>query len=74
MYSAEAAHSAQVRGAYLGAPLGSPANPGENFAAARPELAADSLRRAHDALGEITGRVLPDALLGHIFATFCIGK
>lgn len=44
------------------------------FAAARPELAADSLRRAHDALGEITGRVLPDALLGHIFATFCIGK
>jgi len=44
------------------------------FAATRPELAADSLRRAHDALGEITGRMLPDALLGHIFATFCIGK
>lgn len=44
------------------------------FAASRPELAADSLRRAHDALGEITGRMLPDALLGHIFATFCIGK
>jgi tRNA modification GTPase len=44
------------------------------FAAGRPELAADSLRRAHDALGEITGRVLPDALLGHIFATFCVGK
>ncbi|MFT3897488.1 MAG: tRNA uridine-5-carboxymethylaminomethyl(34) synthesis GTPase MnmE [Thermomonas sp.] len=44
------------------------------FDAGRPELAADSLRRAHDALGEITGRVLPDALLGHIFATFCIGK
>jgi tRNA modification GTPase len=44
------------------------------FAAERPELAADSLRRAHDALGEITGRVLPDALLGHIFATFCVGK
>ena len=44
------------------------------FAAARPELAADSLRRTHDALGEITGRVLPDALLGHIFATFCVGK
>lgn len=45
-----------------------------DFAAARPELVADSLRRAHDALGEISGRVLPDALLGHIFATFCIGK
>ena len=44
------------------------------FAAMRPELAAESLRRAHDALGEITGRMLPDALLGHIFATFCIGK
>ena len=44
------------------------------LAASRPELAADSLRRGHDALGEITGRVLPDALLGHIFATFCIGK
>ena len=46
----------------------------DGFAAARPELAADSLRRAHDALGEIIGRVLADALLGHIFATFCVGK
>ena len=44
------------------------------LAASRPELAADSLRRGHDALGEITGRVLPDALLGHIFSAFCIGK
>ena len=44
------------------------------FAARRAELAADGLRRAHDALGEISGRVLPDALLGHIFATFCVGK
>jgi len=38
------------------------------------ELAAEALRAAHDALGEVTGRVLPDALLGHIFSTFCIGK
>ena len=38
------------------------------------ELAAEALRAAHDAVGEITGRVLPDALLGHIFADFCIGK
>jgi tRNA modification GTPase len=38
------------------------------------DLAADALRRAHDALGEITGRVRPDDLLGHIFASFCIGK
>ena len=38
------------------------------------ELSAESLRDAHDALGEITGRVAPDDLLGHIFSTFCIGK
>jgi tRNA modification GTPase len=38
------------------------------------ELAAEALRGAHDALGEITGRIAPDALLGHIFGTFCIGK
>ncbi|MFZ7095082.1 tRNA uridine-5-carboxymethylaminomethyl(34) synthesis GTPase MnmE [Luteimonas dalianensis] len=38
------------------------------------ELAAESLREAHDLLGEITGRIAPDDLLGHIFATFCIGK
>ncbi|MBL8262878.1 MAG: tRNA uridine-5-carboxymethylaminomethyl(34) synthesis GTPase MnmE [Xanthomonadaceae bacterium] len=40
----------------------------------RLELAAESLRLAHDSLGEITGRVAPDDLLGHIFSTFCIGK
>lgn len=39
-----------------------------------PELAAESLRLAHDALGSITGRTLPDMLLGHIFSTFCVGK
>ena len=38
------------------------------------DLAAEALRLAHDALGEITGRVLPDDLLGHIFSTFCVGK
>jgi tRNA modification GTPase len=38
------------------------------------ELAAESLRAGHDALGEITGRVSADALLGHIFGSFCIGK
>lgn len=38
------------------------------------ELAAEALRAAHDALGEITGKVGADALLGHIFASFCIGK
>ena len=38
------------------------------------DLAAEALRLAQDALGEITGRTLPDALLGRIFSTFCIGK
>ena len=38
------------------------------------ELAAEELRLAHDALGEITGRVSPDDMLGRIFSTFCIGK
>lgn len=40
----------------------------------RLELAAESLRAAHAHLGEITGRVAPDDLLGHIFSSFCIGK
>ncbi len=38
------------------------------------DLAAEALHGAHDALGEITGRVHADDLLGRIFASFCIGK
>jgi tRNA modification GTPase len=38
------------------------------------ELAAHELRDAHHALGEIVGHVDADALLGKIFASFCIGK
>ncbi|MGH8073075.1 MAG: tRNA uridine-5-carboxymethylaminomethyl(34) synthesis GTPase MnmE [Lysobacter sp.] len=38
------------------------------------DLAAEALRLAHDALGEITGRVHADDLLGRIFSSFCIGK
>jgi tRNA modification GTPase len=38
------------------------------------ELAAEDLRLAQDALGELTGRVSSDALLGRIFSSFCIGK
>ncbi|MCZ7600987.1 MAG: tRNA uridine-5-carboxymethylaminomethyl(34) synthesis GTPase MnmE [Gammaproteobacteria bacterium] len=38
------------------------------------ELVAESLRLAHDALGEITGAVTSDDLLGAIFGSFCIGK
>lgn len=38
------------------------------------DLIAEELRLAHEALGEIVGRVTPDALLGEIFGRFCIGK
>ncbi|HLV76459.1 MAG TPA: tRNA uridine-5-carboxymethylaminomethyl(34) synthesis GTPase MnmE [Marinobacter sp.] len=38
------------------------------------ELLAEDLRAAQDALGEITGRLTPDELLGKIFSSFCIGK
>ena len=38
------------------------------------ELVAEELRLAHQALGEITGEVTSEALLGAIFAGFCIGK
>lgn len=39
-----------------------------------PELVAEELRLAQDALGEITGAVSSDDLLGRIFSEFCIGK
>ena len=38
------------------------------------ELVAEELRLAQQALGEITGEVTSDELLGAIFASFCIGK
>ncbi len=38
------------------------------------ELMAEELRQAQIALGEITGVVTSDELLGRIFASFCIGK
>jgi tRNA modification GTPase len=40
----------------------------------QPELFAEELRLAHDALGSITGEFTPDDLLGEIFQRFCIGK
>jgi tRNA modification GTPase len=42
--------------------------------AGQGELAAEDLRGAQSALGELTGAVDADALLGRIFAGFCIGK
>lgn len=38
------------------------------------ELLAEDLRMAQQALGEITGALTPDDLLGRIFSSFCIGK
>ena len=38
------------------------------------ELFAEELRLAQDDLGQITGKLLPDDLLGKIFSQFCIGK
>jgi tRNA modification GTPase len=38
------------------------------------DLLAEELRMAHQALGEITGAVTADDLLGEIFGRFCIGK
>jgi len=38
------------------------------------ELFAEELRLSQEYLGEITGKLLPDELLGKIFSSFCIGK
>ena len=38
------------------------------------ELLAEELRLSHQALGEITGAISSDELLGKIFSEFCIGK
>lgn len=46
----------------------------EQLAARAGELAAEELRQAQNALGEITGEFTSDDLLGRIFSSFCIGK
>jgi tRNA modification GTPase len=38
------------------------------------ELVAEELKMAQETLGEITGKVTSDELLGKIFGSFCIGK
>jgi len=38
------------------------------------EIVAEELRLAHASLGQITGEVSADDLLGEIFSAFCIGK
>ena len=47
---------------------------GVRLAEGSGELAAEELRRSQDCLGEITGTLDADALLGRIFSDFCIGK
>ena len=39
-----------------------------------PELVAEELRLAQEALNSITGEFNADDLLGEIFSSFCIGK
>ena len=39
-----------------------------------PELVAEELRLAHQAMSRITGEFSADDLLGEIFSRFCIGK
>ena len=39
-----------------------------------PEIAAEQLRIAADALGRIVGRIDPEDVLDQVFARFCIGK
>lgn len=39
-----------------------------------PEVTADALRRAGDAIGRLTGRIDVEDVLGAIFSRFCIGK
>ncbi|MBL8885663.1 MAG: 50S ribosome-binding GTPase [Phycisphaerales bacterium] len=47
---------------------------GKGVGVAEPELAAGRLRAALDCLGELTGRMTPDDVIGRVFATFCVGK
>ena len=38
------------------------------------ELTASPMRTALDALGQLTGEISPDEVIGRVFATFCVGK
>ncbi len=40
----------------------------------RPELVAAALRLALDYVGELSGEIAPDDVLGRIFGRFCVGK
>ncbi|MAJ83598.1 MAG: hypothetical protein CMC16_05065 [Flavobacteriaceae bacterium] len=38
------------------------------------DLLSIDLRNAIDSIGEITGQITNDEMLGNIFSNFCIGK
>ena len=58
----------------LDAALNSIDNAHSQLAIGAGELVAEDLRQAQQHLGEITGQVSADELLGKIFSSFCIGK
>jgi len=47
---------------------------GDARAIKRPEVEAESLRRALDGASDLTGKISVEDLLGRIFSTFCVGK
>lgn len=68
-FSARARHVAALQRAQLACTQAASA-----LAAQQGELAAEELRQAQHAIGELTGAFTSDDLLGEIFASFCIGK
>lgn len=46
----------------------------DQLSAGSGELVAEELKQVQSALGEITGEITADDLLGKIFSSFCIGK
>lgn len=46
----------------------------ENSFQSAPELVGEDLRHAADALGQMTGQIDVEDILGDIFSSFCIGK
>jgi tRNA modification GTPase len=47
---------------------------GQSALALSPELGAEDLRHAAQALGRIAGRIDPEQVLDEVFSSFCIGK
>jgi tRNA modification GTPase len=47
---------------------------GQRALALSPELGAEDLRHAAQALGRIAGRIDPEQVLDEVFSSFCIGK